>query len=360
MSRVFHAYAKPFGRFKLSLFEKVILANSVMIICGALVGLWVTSHNLEAHHYLIDTSFIVLATLLGLLVNVALIRASFRPLFGLLYTIRKVSTGDTHTRAQVTATDTEIGELAQAFNNMLDRLQQVHRDQAMLILQAQEEERRRLALELHDESSQNLSALLIHTEILSQSLQTIPDQIITQPMYQQLREGLQVLNHLTQKTLDNIRILAQQLRPTVLDDLGLNSALRWLAEDSRERLQLCVEVQLEHVEDTIRTQEQAALYETTLFRIAQESLTNAARHAHPQRVWLSLAQNQQTICLRVCDDGIGFEPTQKFAGLGIAGMRERASLLEGSLTIVSQPGQGTTVEVVLPLSTTNLKDLAHA
>src|SRR6266705_82103 len=73
MSRVFHVYAKPLERLKPSLFEKVILANSLMLICEALVGLWVTSHNLEAHHYLIDTSFIVFATLLGLLMNVALI-----------------------------------------------------------------------------------------------------------------------------------------------------------------------------------------------------------------------------------------------------------------------------------------------
>ncbi|MGZ6365563.1 MAG: ATP-binding protein [Ktedonobacteraceae bacterium] len=360
MSRVFHVYTKPLERLKLSLFEKVILANNVMLIFVALVGLWITSHNLEKHHYLIDTGFIVLATLLGLLVNVALIRASFRPLFGLMHTIRKVSAGDTHTRAQVIPTDTEIGELAQAFNSMLDRLEQAHRDQAMLILQAQEEERRRLALELHDESSQNLSALLIHTEILNQSLQAIPDQITTQSAYHQLSEGLQVLNRLTQKTLDNIRILAQQLRPSVLDDLGLYSALRWLAEDSRERLHLPVEVQLEYVEDTLRTQKQAALYETTLFRIAQESLTNAARYAHPRCVWLTLSQNQQAICLRVCDDGIGFDPSQKFAGLGIAGMRERASLVGGSLAIVSQPGQGATVEVFLPLSTLSMKGSEYA
>src|SRR5213080_5322127 len=107
---------------RLSLFEKVILANSLMLICEALAGLWITSHNLEAHHYLIDTSFIVIATLLGLLINVTLLRASFRPLFGLLHTIRKVSAGNTHTRAKVTYTDTEIGELAQAFNSMLERL----------------------------------------------------------------------------------------------------------------------------------------------------------------------------------------------------------------------------------------------
>src|SRR5438094_1998105 len=117
MSRVFRVYAKPLQRLKLSLFEKVILANSLMLICEALAGLWVTSHNLEAHHYLIDTSFIVLATLLSLLVNFVLLRASFRPLFSLLATIRAVTTGKTDTRA-ATSSDVEISELAEAFNTM--------------------------------------------------------------------------------------------------------------------------------------------------------------------------------------------------------------------------------------------------
>src|SRR6266568_1235714 len=296
-----------FKRLRLSLFEKVILANSLMLVGEALAGLWVTSHNIESHHYLIDTTFIVLATLFSLLVNILLLRASFRPLFSLLHTIRAVGAGETQERALVTSSDPEIGELARAFNGMLDRLETARREQAMLIVQAQEEERHRLALELHDESSQNLTALLIHTEILNQSLQALPESVITQSVYKQLREGLQQLNRLTQKTLDNIRILAQQLRPSVLDDLGLHSALRWLAEDSRERLHLPVEVQLEHVEDTFGTQKQAALYETTLFRIAQESLTNAARYAHARCVWLSLTQDQNAISLEIRDDGIGFD-----------------------------------------------------
>ena len=88
MCRVFRIDATLMQRLRLSLFEKVILANSVMLIGVALVGLWVTSHSLEAHHYLIDTSFIVAATLFGLLINVFLLRASFRPLFSLLHTIR--------------------------------------------------------------------------------------------------------------------------------------------------------------------------------------------------------------------------------------------------------------------------------
>src|SRR5207302_6405744 len=189
-----------------------------MLIGEALAGLWITSHFIEAHHYLIDTSFIVLAILLGLVINVLLLRASFRPLFSLLSTIRAVSAGKTDERARISQSDAEIGELAQAFNRMLDRLRTTQREQGILILQAQEEERRRLALELHDESSQNLTALLIHIEVLSQHLHALPT---TADVREQLDGGLQYLAGLSQQTLENIRTLAQQLRPSVLDDLGL-------------------------------------------------------------------------------------------------------------------------------------------
>lgn len=353
-------------RLRLSLFEKVILANSVMLIGEALAGLWVTSHNVEAHHYLIDTGFIVLATLLGLLVNVLLLRASFRPLFSLLHTIRAVSAGAIHKRALATASDTEIAELARAFNSMLDRLEAARREQAMLTLQAQEEERRRLALELHDESSQNLTALLVHTEVLSQSLQALPDTAITEDVRAQLEQGLTYLNRLTQHTLDDIRTLAQQLRPSVLDDLGLLAAFRWLAEDGRQRLQLEVELHINGLEDISRAHladdqtrpNYPALYETALFRIAQESLTNVARHAHAHHVTISLRQGQEHICLQVSDDGHGFDSSRQHPGLGIFGMHERAALLGGTVTIQSQPGQGTTVRAELPLSTSKKEEHA--
>jgi two-component system sensor histidine kinase UhpB len=341
---------------RLSLFEKVILANSLMLVGEALAGLWVTSHNIESRHYLIDTTFIVLAALFSLLVNMLLLRASFRPLFNLLHTMRAVSSGETDKRVPVTASDSEIGELAQAFNSMLDRLEAARREQAMLILQAQDEERRRLALELHDESSQNLTAVLVHTEVLSQSLQAIPSRMITTDVRVQLDEGLKYLASLTQHTLDNIRTLAQQLRPSVLDDLGLHAAFRWLAEDAHQRLQLAVELRIDGVEDTSRTRHAGApahpaLYETALFRIAQEGLTNVARHAHAQRVFISLTQDQEHICLQVSDDGCGYDPAQSQQGLGIFGMRERAALLGGTVTIESRSGEGTLVRAVLPLPT---------
>ena len=348
MFKLARLVAVQFRRWRLSLFEKVILANSIMLIGEALAGLWITSHIIEAHHYLIDTSFIVLAILLGLLINVLLLRASFRPLFSLLSTIRAVSAGKTDERARISQSDAEISELAQTFNGMLDRLEATRREQGMLILQAQEEERRRLALELHDESSQNLTALLIHIEILSQSLQALPDTTMTNDARKQLEGELQYLAGLSQHTLENIRTLAQELRPGVLDDLGLHAAFRWLAEDARQRLHLDVELHIKAAEDTSRKCKQPTLYETALFRIAQESLTNVARHAHAKHACILLTQEQDSICLQVRDDGCGFDPSQHHSGLGIFGMRERASLLGGTVEIQSQPGQGTTVQASLP------------
>ncbi|HEY3993771.1 MAG TPA: ATP-binding protein [Ktedonobacteraceae bacterium] len=332
----------PFWR--LTLFEKVILVNALMLIIEALAGLWVTSHSLESHHYLIDTTFIVGAMILSLGMTILLLRASFRPLFSLLQTIREISAGKTQARAADQSADTEIGELAQAFNRMLDRLESTRREQAMLILQAQEEERRRVALELHDESSQNLTALLVHTEILQQSLQVLPATSLTPEAREQLRTGLQQLTHLTQGTLESIRTLALQLRPAVLDDLGLLAALRWLAEDCRERLHISVDLHLEPL--CVNTY--PPLYEITLFRVAQESLTNVARHAQASAVSIELTQDAAQVSLRIHDNGQGYEIAQRRAGLGIGGMQERLSLLNGSLSLHSEPGQGTTVLARLP------------
>lgn len=331
---------------RLSLFEKVILVNALMLIGEALVGLWVTSHSLESHHYLIDTMFIVGSTILSLCINILLMRASFRPLFNLLQTIRMISAGRTQARATGLPTDTEIGELAQAFNRMLDRLENTRREQAMLILQAQEEERRRVALELHDESSQNLTALLVHTEILQQSLQVLPAVSLTPETREQLRSGLQQLTHLTQGTLESIRTLALQLRPAILDDLGLYAALRWLAEDCRERLHISVDLRLKSPDPG---REYPPLYEITLFRVTQESLTNVARHAQATCVIIELIQDQKRIFLRIHDNGQGYETAQRSSGLGISGMQERISLLNGTFDLRSEPGKGTTIEAVLSL-----------
>ncbi|HWS84226.1 MAG TPA: sensor histidine kinase [Ktedonobacteraceae bacterium] len=348
MSRVNQIHTLSLQRFQLSLFEKVILVNSLLIIGGALACLWVTSANVESRHYLIDTSFIVVITVISLAINVLLMRASFRPLFSLLRTIRAVSTGQTGARASTTPFDSEMSELASAFNTMLDRLEAMRREQAMLILQAHEEERQRVALELHDESSQELTALLVHIEILSQALRTVPDTMVIQDLREQLHAGFASLTNLAQNTLESLRMLALQLRPGVLDDLGLFAAFRWLAEDGRQRLKLAVDLQMNEEGYPPLGRHAPDLYETVLFRIAQESLTNVARHAHAQQVSISLQQQQDVIRLLIHDDGCGYDTSKPHAGLGLLGMRERAAAVGGALTITSQPGHGTTVEATLP------------
>ncbi len=348
MGRIIYFCMAQIRRWQLSLFEKVILVNSIMLIGEALAGFWVTSHSLETHHYIIDTSFIVVATLFTLFINIILLRASFRPLFNLLSTIREVSSGQTKARATIATSASEISELAQAFNSMLDRLEAARHEQTMLILQAQEEERRRIALELHDETGQNLTALLIHTEVLKQGLSTIPEDARNH-----LRSGLCQLEQLTQHTLESIRVLAQQLRPSVLDDLGLVAAFRWLVEDSSQRLHLTVDLSVEGDADAFHTLPQA--YETTLFRIAQESLTNIARHAQTHHASILLRQDQHTLSLQIQDHGCGYDPNQQHIGSGVIGMRERATLLKGSLTIQARSGQGTIIKAVLPLPTVEME-----
>jgi two-component system sensor histidine kinase UhpB len=342
-------------RIHLSLFEKVIVVNVAMLIAEALAGLWVTSHNLETHHYLIDTGFIVLAALFILITNIALLHATFRPLFRLQATMRAVSMGQTETRSAVPG-DPDIGELALTFNEMLDQLEQARREQAMSILQAQEEERRHVARELHDETSQRLTALLIHAEILSQRIITLPDASVPWEIRAQLEEECTTLAQLTQGTLDSIRVLAQQLRPSILDDLGLEAALRWLAEDSRKRFHIAVDFRIDMQAQAARQSHLPSDYETALFRIAQESLTNAARHARATRVTCSLCYNRHDILLSIQDDGCGFDPSSAKAGLGIRGMRERATLLGGNLSLHSSPHKGTTVLAALPLPITDIRE----
>jgi two-component system sensor histidine kinase UhpB len=357
---IYQAYAQRMGKetmarqrpqrwwHRLSLFEKVILANCITLVCEAAAGLWMTSHTLESHHYLIDTTFLVLATVINLVINILILRASFRPLFRLLTAMQEISQGQTLTRVEP-STDSDMGMLASTFNTMLDQLEKTRKDQEIVILRAQEEERRRIARELHDETSQMLTALLIHIEVIGQRLASLPATAIATEERSRLIGELRALTQLTQRTLDTLRMLAQQLRPSVLDDLGLIPALNWLAEDSWQRFHLSVTVQIEPDAQCVLSGQLPPLYATTLFRITQESLTNIARHAHTDHATVQLTVAQAMLLLTITDEGCGFDTTQQYAGLGLRGMRERASLLNGTLTLLSTPGQGTTVRVQLPL-----------
>ncbi len=204
------------------------------------------------------------------------------------------------------------------------------------VINAQEEERKRVARELHDETGQALTALLMSLESVEAD-----GRELSAP----LREQFARTHRLTREALQNLRTIILDLRPAALDDLGLVPAIRRYAAHHLEPL---------GIEFTIDTQDWpkarlAATVETALFRIIQEGINNVARHAHARHVRLSLTASAEGISARVEDDGEGFDPNAPREGLGLAGMRERVSLVGGRVEVHSAPGRGTQVQISIPL-----------
>ncbi len=208
------------------------------------------------------------------------------------------------------------------------------------VIEAQEEERKRIARELHDDFAQTLTALTIN---LQSTMQNLPDGL------NGTRQHLAETQALTSQTLQEINHWILELRPTVLDDLGLVPAIRWYAESRLEPEHAQVEVETVGLKNRLPTG-----IETALFRIVQEAVSNIAKHARARRVTIRLSTDGAHITLTVRDDGTGFQTREGFVlkdgmrGIGLLGMRERTALLGGSLRIDSEIGGGTRVEVEIP------------
>ncbi len=204
------------------------------------------------------------------------------------------------------------------------------------LITAQEEERKRIARELHDETSQVLAALALGLEAAAGA-----------PSPAAARGKLAGLRAMAVEALDGVHRIIHLLRPSALDDLGLVSAIRWTAEMVLERRGL-------QVDFTVRGEEGRLppAAETALFRAVQEALTNVARHADADRVAITVAFAPDALEIAVEDDGKGFDAAAAFraegAGLGLLGMRERMSLLDGTVDIASRPGEGTRVTLRVP------------
>lgn len=202
------------------------------------------------------------------------------------------------------------------------------------ILQAREDEARRIAHELHDEAGQLLASVHIALDELATQ---IPERAAT----------FRDLHHLLDRVEGQLRRLSRELRPSILDDLGLAPALEWLAQGVGERTGLAISVMAPGTR-------LPSLVETAIYRVVQEALTNAARHARATRVQVEVQLAGSAVRVVVQDDGQGFDVDAAQArrgdrGLGLIGMRERVDALGGGLSIVSGRGQGTTLSVVIPL-----------
>jgi len=204
------------------------------------------------------------------------------------------------------------------------------------LISAEDDERRRIARELHDETGQSLTALLV-------GLRTIEDQAVTADV----RFAAQQLRRVAAQTVDDVGRLARGLHPSVLDDLGLAAAARRYAGDFAKSFGVPVDLRVDRaVPDRL-----PPLVQTTAYRILQEALTNVARHARARAVGVELSHEGTTLQLVVRDDGVGFDTGAALhhaSGLGLHGMQERVALLGGSVEIESTPGHGTVVRARIP------------
>lgn len=220
-------------------------------------------------------------------------------------------------------------------------IQRYSKELTTRVLQAQEEERKRISRELHDDTAQSLSTLMINLDLLEPF---VPQENAM------LKTGFDRVRELARRTLDETRALSHDLRPTILDDFGLVAALRWFAEEYERTFGIPVIVYTENVPDERLSSD----VELALFRIAQEALTNAGKYAEATSLALSLTFPNSSARLIVEDNGKGFDlpaiegPTRR-GGLGLYGMRERADLLGADLSIETSPGEGTRIAVMVPL-----------
>ncbi|MEV7289367.1 sensor histidine kinase [Streptomyces sp. NPDC093252] len=227
----------------------------------------------------------------------------------------------------------EVAELIRTFNAMLDRLEHERATSSARALLAQEAERRRIAQELHDEVGQGMTAILL---VLKRAADDAPEP---------LRAELQQVQEITRESLDEVRRLVRRLRPGVLEDLGLVSALISLTQDFATHTGLRVVRRFDADLPALEPETELVLY-----RVAQESLTNTARHAGAARVEVGLRRAGAAVMLEISDDGRGIEAAHE--GAGIRGMRERALLAGAALDISSTPAAGTRIRLTTPVPAT--------
>jgi len=220
-----------------------------------------------------------------------------------------------------------------------ERAEQELRSLSSQLVHAQEQERRAISRELHDEVGQTLTGLGIELANL-EHLRDGPRS--------EYRSHLADAKRLTEETLRTVRNIAMGLRPSMLDDSGIVPAVRWQASELSKRTGTPVELQIEGDFDGLGDEGRTCLY-----RVVQEALTNCARHAQATTIQIAMERRNGSVGLSIRDDGIGFDTGRARAGLGLVGIEERVKKLGGSLAVSSWPNRGTLLSVEIPLANRN-------
>jgi len=313
-----------------SLIGQVVAANIVLVtltlVAAGLVG---GLRSSESPWQLLVLALVIVLTFC---VNIWMLQRRFGPLEHLIERVERIDPSEPSTFEIAGDPVKEIDRLAHSFKRILQRVDDERMRSGKLVLRAQEEERRRVARDLHDEVNQALTAILLRLEALSHD--TPPE----------LTAEVTELKRLASQAMDELLNLARQLRPTALDDHGLLPAIEAHVRSFGERagIDACFEAS----GDASELDEEK---QTVIYRVAQEALTNAGRHAQADHVEVSLAVAEHAAELRVRDDGVGFDPVSARAGgLGLEGMAERARLVGGELDLRSSPGSGTELTLRVP------------
>lgn len=332
---------------RVPLFAKIVVANAIIVAASAVAGAYMAqraSASLEEAGPLVLFA-VVLAVLASVLLNGAIVWLALRPLAALEDTAARVAAGDLAVRAPVSPlADSGFERVVRTFNNILDSAESNRRrlrEVAARSMHAAEEERLRISRDLHDGVAQALAAMRVRLR-LARSASKPEDQ----------DGALSALSVDLGEAIDELRRIALGLRPPALDLLGLGSAVESLARSVGETTRLDVDVHAAVAAGRRLTPDG----ELALYRILQEALTNVVRHAAATRVEVRLADEGGSLVLTVADDGHGFAARERMAGpggLGLLGMQERAAYVGGSVEIVSEPGAGTRVRVVIPVPETS-------
>ncbi len=314
------------------------IAGANLLIVGSALAL-TAERRLNAPG---GTVFILVIALgVSLIANLGLVYLALQPLGDLEATAVKLSTGDLDARVPPSIlADRDMARVGRTLNALLDRFTEDSlrvRRLAAQVISAQDEERARVARELHDSTAQILTAAMLHLGAASRESTSAP-----------LDARIATTRELVAEALEEVRLLSHTMYPRVLDDLGLPAALDWLARQTREREPFDVQVAAADFDPPLPAPMAAALY-----RIAQEALRNAARHANAKQVSVRLRRDGMTAVLEVADDGLGFDvesAEERRPGMGLFSMRERAALVNGRLSVSSAPGRGTRIVAVVPLT----------
>ena len=311
----------------MSLFWRVVLMNAGLLIT-AVVVLVVSPASISATPTTAEIEVLLGGTALVIALNVLLLRRIFTPLARLTGTMRRVEPMDPGRRVRIEKPAAEVAELARAFNDMLDRLEAERQGSARRALAAQEGERLRVARELHDQVGQTLTGVVLALEEIHRRA---PDE---------LQAEIGEVQEAARAGVEQVREIARGLRPGALEELGLRSALTTLATSFTG---LRVRHSLAGGLPVLSPDQDLAVY-----RVAQESLTNVARHAHAANARVELGEEDGVVVLRVSDDGCGIPPLFADATVGgVGGMRERALLAGGRLRVRALPERGTEVRLDL-------------